>query len=234
MQKELRYYRHRFPIDVISQCVWLYFRFSLSYRDVEQMMAERGVTVSYETVRHWCDKYGRLYTKRLRKHCVTQNDDTWRLDEVYLTINGTCQYLWRAVDQDGGVIDTLVQRRKDAPAAKRFFRKILKSQCNPPRKIVTDRLASYSAAIEDMRIGALHVRDKRANNRAENSQQPTRERERRCRRFKSAKEAQRLLSTYSTICNQFRQRRHLVSADTHRELMGRRFAEWRDVYVAEV
>jgi putative transposase len=206
----------------------------LSYRDVEQMMAERGVTVSYETVRHWCDKYGRLYTKRLRKNCGGQSGDTWHLDEVYLSINGTCQYLWRAVDQDGGVIDILVQRRKDAPAAKRFFRKILKSQSGPPRRIVTDRLASYSAAIEQMKIGALHVRDKRANNRAENSHQPTRERERRRRRFKSAKEAQRFLSTYSTIFNQFRQSRHLVSATTHRELMGRRFAEWRDVCAAEV
>jgi putative transposase len=206
----------------------------LSYRDVEQMMAERGVTVSYETVRHWCDKYGRLYTKRLRKHCRGQTSDTWHLDEVYLSINGTCKYLWRAVDQDGGVIDILVQRRKDAPAAKRFFRKILQSQCSPPRKIVTYRLASYSAAIEEMKIGALHVRDKRANNRAENSYQPTRERERRRRLFRSAKEAQRFLSTYSTIFNQFRQSRHLVSATTHREQMGRRFAEWRDVCAAEV
>jgi putative transposase len=140
--------------------------------------------------------------------------------------------LWRAVDQDGGVIDILVQRRNDAPVAKLFLRKILKSQCNPPRKIVTDRLASYSAAIEEMKIGAVHLRDKRANNRAENSHQPTRERERRRRRFKSAKEAQIFLSTYSTICNQFRQSRHLVSPTTHRELMGRRFAEWRDVRVA--
>jgi putative transposase len=179
-------------------------------------MAERGVTVSYETVRHWCDKYGRLFTKRLRKHCIGQTGDTWHLDEVHLTIDGTCQYLWRAVDQDGGVIDILVQRRKDAPAAQRFFRKMLKSQPSPPRTIVTDRLASYSAAIEEMKIGAVHVRDKRANNRAENSHQPTRERERRRRRFRSAKEAQRFLSTYSTICNQFRQSRHLVSATTQR------------------
>jgi putative transposase len=234
MDKELRYHRHRFPIDIISQCVWLYFRFSLSYRDVEQMMAERGVVMSYETVRDWCTKYGNLYTKRLRRLHGKSGSEAWHLDEVYVEIGGQLRHLWRAVDQEGNVIDILVQNKKNTAAAKRFFRKLLKSEGRSPRKIVTDRLASYGAAINELGIIAEHIRSKSANNRAENSHQSTRERERRRRLFRSAKEAQRFLSTYSTIFNQFRQSRHLVSATTHRELMGRRFAEWRDVCAAEV
>ena len=160
MNSNRRYKGHRFPIDVISQCVWLYFRFSLSYRDAELMMAERGLVVSYETVRRWCDKFGREYAKRLRR-CQGPPGDTWHLDEVYLKINGQFQYLWRAVDQEGQVIDVLVQSERNAHAAERFFRKILRTEGQLPRRIVTDRLGSYATAMRRLIPGVDHVRDKR-------------------------------------------------------------------------
>ena len=228
MTKDLRYHRHRFPIDVISQCVWLYFRFCLSYRDVEEMMAERGVIISYETIRGWCGKFGSDYARRLRRQRGC-GGDTWHLDEVYLRINGRHQYLWRAVDQEGEVLDILVQPRRNKAAAIKFFRKLLKGQGVAPRQIVTDKLASYSAAKAEVMPCVMHVRDKGANNRAENSHQPTRERERRRRRCKAPGEAQRFLATFSTISNHFRPGRHLLKADHYRNIMGRRFADWREI-----
>ena len=228
MTSALHYPRHRFPIDIVSQCVWLYFRFSLSYRDVEVLMAERGVNLSYATVRSWCDKFGREYAKRLKKR-TGDSGDTWHLDEVYLKVGGKLQYLWRAVDQEGRVIDILVQSRRNTEAARRFFRKLLKSEPCEPRQIVTDRLGSYAGALRGLLNGVRHVRDKGANNRAENSHQPTREHERRRRRFRSACEARRFLSTFSPICNHFRQSRHTLKAENHRLVMARRFAQWREI-----
>ena len=222
------YARHRFPPEIISRCVWLYFRFCLSYRDVEQIMADRGVAVSYEAVRVWCHKFGRVYAKRL-KAGRGPSGDAWYLDEVVLKIAGRRQYLWRAVDQEGQVIDILVQSRRDASAARRFFRLLLKGEGTAPRRLVTDQLRSYLGAARRDMGSAIHVRDKGANNRAENSHQPTRERERRRRRFKSAREAQRFLSTFSSISNHFRLSRHLMTASTHRTLAGRRIAEWRAI-----
>jgi len=233
MNSRSRYHRHRYPIDIISQCVWLYFRFSLSYRDVELLMAERGISVSYETVRAWCSKFGKEYAKRLRRSRGPVGD-TWHLDEVYLKINGQFQYLWRAVDQENQVIDVLVQSKRDTRAAARFFRKLLGNEGKLPRRIITDRLGSYRAAMRTIIPGVLHTQDKGANNRAENSHKPTRERERRRCRFRSASEAQRFLSTFSAISNQFRQGRHLVTASNHRILMTRRFAEWRVICASVV
>ncbi len=133
------YRRHRFPAEIISHCVWLYFRFTLSFRDVEEMMAERGITVSYEAVREWCLKFGGAYAKRMRSRSPRPGD-RWHLDEVFLRIAGRLQYLWRAVDQDGEVLDILVQPRRDKRAAKKFFRKLLKGLKYVPRVIVTDKL----------------------------------------------------------------------------------------------
>ncbi|CDF34483.1 unnamed protein product [Chondrus crispus] len=189
-------------------------------------MAERGVVVSYETVRAWCSKFGREYAKRLRRN-RGRLGDTWHLDEVYLKIDGRFQYLWRAVDQEGQVVDILVQSRRDTGAAKRFFRKLLGKECTVPNRVITDRLGSYGAAMRQLIPKVEHIQNKGANNRAENSHQPTRERERRRSRFRSASEAQRFLSTFSAISNQFREGRHLIQASTHRALMTRRFAEWR-------
>src|SRR3712207_4201161 len=140
-----RYKSHRFPAEIIRHAVWLYFRFCLSYRDVEELLFARGVTVTYEAIRKWCRKFGQQYANQLR-HQRPRPGDKWHLDEVFLTINGKRHYLWRAVDQDGHILDILVQRRRDKTAAKRFFRKLLKTGRYVPRVIVTDRLKSYAAA----------------------------------------------------------------------------------------
>jgi len=222
------YHRHRFPAEIISHCVWLYFRFCLSYRDVEEIMAKRGVAVSYETVREWARKFGGLYAKRLRFGRQAFGD-RWHLDEVYLSINGKLQYLWRAVDQDGEVLDILVQPRRDKRAAKKFFRKLLKGLQYVPRSIVSDKLRSYSAAKAELLPDVAHVRDKGANNRAENSHQPTRERERRMRGFKSVGHAQRFLASFGVIASFFRPGRNALSAGNYREIMRRRFVQWGEV-----
>ena len=179
------YRRHRFPPEIISQCVWLYFRFSLSYRDVELLMAQRGIVLTYETVRQWCKKFGQRFANDLRRR-RPRPGDKWHLDEVFIRINGEVHYLWRAVDQEGNVLDILVQRRRDKNAAKKFFRKLLKDLQYVPRVIITDKPGSYSAAKAEVMLSVEHRRHKGLNNRAENSHQPTRLRERVMRRFKSA------------------------------------------------
>ena len=221
------YRGYRFPATVISHCVWLYFRFSLSYRDVEEMMAERGVVVSYETIREWCQKFGQAYAKRLRIR-RGRLGDRWHLDEVFLRINGRLQYLWRAVDQDGEVLDILVQPRRSRQAAKKFFRKLLKGLQYIPRAIITDKLRSYPAAMAEVMPSVQHQQQGRLNNRAENSHQPTRERERRMRGFKSPGHAQRFLSSFGTIASFFRPGRHLLAAHNYREIMRCRFTQWRE------
>jgi putative transposase len=182
MTAQALYRRHRFPSEVISHCVWLYFRFSISYRDVEEMMAVRGLTLTYETIRHWCLKFGQTYANGLRRS-RPRPGDRWHLDEVFLKINGQVHYLWRAVDQDGDVLDILVQSRRDKKAAKKFFRKLLKGLRYVPRIIITDKLKSYSAAKAEMMPSVEHLQQKYQNNRAENSHQPTRLRERVMRRI---------------------------------------------------
>src|SRR6266516_8184935 len=183
----------RFPSEIISHAVWLYFRFSLSFRDVEELLAQRGIVVTYETVRQWCLKFGQPYANELRRRrpCC---GDKWHLDEVVLTIRSQKHYLWRAVDQDGNVLDILVQSRRHKKAAKRFFRKLLRGLHYVPRVIITDKLKSYGAAKREILLGVEHRQHKRLNNRAENSHQPTRLREKKLRKFKSAGHAQRFLS----------------------------------------
>lgn len=222
------YHRRRFPGEIISHCVWLYFRFCLSYRDVEEIMAERGNLVSYEAIRDWSQKFGGTYAKRLRSRAMRPGD-RWHLDEVYLWINGELQYLWRAVDQDGEVLDIIVQPRRNSRAAKKFFRKLLQRLQYVPRAIITDKLGSYAAAKAEVLPDVPHIQDKRANNRAENSHQPTRERERRMRGFKSAGHAQRFLATFGVIAWFFRPGRHLLAARDYREVMRRRFTQWSEV-----
>jgi putative transposase len=192
------------------------------------MMAERGVTLSYESVREWCLKFGGMYTQRIRSR-RGRLGDRWHLDEDFLRINGKLQYLWRAVDQDGEVLDILVQSRRNKQAAKKFFRKLLKGLQYVPRAIVTDQLRSYAAAKAEVMPSVDHHQQKRLNNRAENSHQPTRERERRMRGFKSAGHAQRFLSSFGVIASFFRPGRHLLSAQNYREIMRRRFAQWREL-----
>ncbi len=176
--------------------MWLYFRFSLSFRDVEDLLAERGVVVSYETIRQWTRKFGQSYANQLRRR-RPQPGDKWFLDEVFLKINGKTHYLWRAVDQDGNVLDILVQSQRNKTAAKKFFRKLLKGCQYIPRVLITDKLGSYGAAKQEVIPSVEHRRHRRLNNRAENSHQPTRQRERTMRRFKSAGHAQRFLSAFT-------------------------------------
>ncbi len=222
------YHRHRFPAEIISHRVWLYFRFTLSFRDVEEILAMRGVTLSYETVREWCFKFGQTYANGVRRKSPRPGD-RWHLDEVFLKINGRVHYLWRAVDQDGDALDILVQRRRDRKAAKKFFRKLLKGLRYVPRLIITDKLKSYSAAKAEVMPGVEHRQHKYQNNRAENSHQPTRLREKVMRRFKSAGHAQRFLSVFGIITSFFRVGRHLYRASGYREVMKSRFAVWAEV-----
>ncbi|MER5227969.1 IS6 family transposase [Streptomyces flaveus] len=205
------YKGHRYPVEVISHCVWLYFRFPLSFREVEELMLERGIVVSYETVRRWCAKFGQAYANALRRR-QPRPGDKGHLDEVFITINGQVRYLWRAVDQDGTVLDILVQSRRDKAAVRRFFRRLLKKTGAVPRVVVTDRLRSYGAAHREVMPCAGHRQSTYLNNRAEHSHQPTRQRERAMKGFRSVGGAQRFLSVFSGISPHFRPRRHLIPA----------------------
>jgi len=219
------YKRHRFPAEIISYAVWLYFRFNLSHRDIEDLLAERGITVSYESIRLWCIKFGAIYARRLkRKH--QGYGDTFYIDEVFVKINGQQLYLWRAVDQDGEVVDVYLQARRDGAAAKRFFKRLLRSHDGEPRKIVTDKLRSYGVAHRELIPEAIHISDRYANNRAEQSHESTRVRERGMRKFKSVAQAQRFLGTHAAVSNLFNLGRHLVRAEHYRDLRVSAFSEW--------
>jgi putative transposase len=222
------YAGYRYPAEIISHAVWLYFRFALSFRDIEELLAARGIVVTYEAVRQGCLKFGQQYAKEIRRRLLRPGD-TWYMDEVFVTINGERHYLWRAMDQDGDVLDILVQKHRNKRAAKRFFRKLLKGLRYAPRRIVTDKLRSYGAARKEVMTDVIHDNDKWQNNQAENSHQPTRQRERQRRRFKSAGQAQRFLSAHGPINNLFRCGRHLMSAAHYRLFRDRAFDQWREV-----
>jgi putative transposase len=219
------YRGYRFPREIISHGVWLYHRFSLSFRDVEELLAKRGIIVTYETVRQWCRKFGPQYARNLKRR-QARLGDVWHLDEVFVKIRGERHYLWRAVDQDGDVIDILVQRYRNTRAAKRFFRKLLKGQGSKPWRLVTDKLKSYGAAHRTIMPSVDHDTRRYANNRAEVSHQTTRQQERQMRGYKSAGQAQRFLSVHGVIQNLFRLGRHLLRAADYRLLRDRSFKEW--------
>jgi putative transposase len=225
------YSGYRFPPEIISYAVWAYHRFCLSFRDVEDLLAERGIIVSYETIRRWCLKFGPEYARKLKRR-EGRLGDHWHLDEVFIRINGQQQYLWRAVDQDGDVIDILVQPHRDQRAAERFFRRLLRGQGVEPLRITTDKLRSYSAAMRTIFGNVTHCVERYANNRLEASHQSTRQRERQMRRFKSAKHAQRFLSVHDAVQNLFRVGRHLLRSSNHRLLRSRSFAVWGTVTAA--
>ena len=223
-----RYKNHRFPVEVISHAVWLYFRFCLSFRDVEELLFERGVVVTYESIRKWCRQFGQQYANQLRRR-RPRPGDKWYMDEVFLTIKGERHYLWRAVDQDGNVLDILVQRRRDKRAAKKFFRKLLKGLTYVPRVIITDKLKSYAAAKREILPGVEHRQHRYLNNRAENSHQSTRQRERHMQRFKSPGHAQRFLAASGPIAQHFRLHRHRLSAPVYRQELQNRFSSWQEI-----
>ena len=227
----LSYRRHRFPRIVIQQAVWLYFRFALSYRDVEDMLAERGIDVSYETVRRWALKFGTIIARKLRRG-RPRPDGRWHLDEVFVSVNGKQLYVWRAVDSEGEVLDILVQSRRDRQAALKLMRKLLKKQGITPATIVTDQLRSYGSALRELGVAWRHDTGRWKNNRAENSHQPLRQRERRMKRFKSPGSAQRFLSIHAAIYNVFNIQRHLTSRRTLRVFRDQAMLTWRQATVA--
>jgi putative transposase len=211
---------------IIQYAVWLYYRFNLSHRDIEDLLAGRGINVTYETIRLWCITFGPKYAPRLkRKHCGY--GDTFFIDEVLIKIDGKQHYLWRAVDQDGEVVDVFLQKRRDSKAAKRFFKKLLKTRRSEPRKIVTDKLRSYGVAHRELIPDSIHDNSQYANNRAELFHQPTRVRERGRRRFKSIVQAQRFLGVHAAVYNLFNLGRHLISAKNYRQLRQRAFTSWK-------
>jgi len=190
------YRRHRFPPVIIRHAVWLYLRFTLSYRDVEDLLAERGLDVSYETVRRWVGRFGPLFARELRLRRARPTG-RWHLDEMVVKVGGKRFWLWRAVDSEGEVLDVLVQSKRNTAAAVRLMRKLLRKQGFAPETIVTDGLRSYGAAMRQMGLSARQEQGQRRNNRAENSHQPTRRRERKMQRFKSPGSAQRFLSAHA-------------------------------------
>ncbi len=211
----ISYSRHRFPPEVIRHAVWLYLRFTLSLRDVEELLAERGLEVSYETVRRWVLKFGPVYARNLRR-LRPRPSNIWHLDEMVVSIAGRKMYLWRAVDREGEVLDMLVQPRRNKAAALKLMCKLLKKQGYAPEVLVTDKLKSYAAAHRELKLRARHDQSLRANNRAENSHQPVRRRERKMQGFKSPGSAQRFLSCHSAVYNTFNLLRHLISRRTLR------------------
>lgn len=215
----------RFRPSIIQYAVWLYFSFPLSYRDVELMLAERHIHVSHESIRSWCNRFGPIFAKKLRKKRQLPTDK-WHLDEVFVTINRQRHYLWRAVDSDGMVLDILVQKRRNAAAAKRFFENVLESTPSRPRVIITDGLRSYNIISRELLPNVEHKRSKYLNNRAENSHQPTRRRERRMQRFKSLEQAQAFLSSFGIIYEHFHLKKHSLKAHTYRNQLATRFDSW--------
>lgn len=224
----ISYKNHRFPPSIIAHAVWLYFRFPLSLRLVEEMLLERGIVVSYETIRRWGRKFGPAYTKQLRRKRPSRQD-IWHRDEVVISIAGREHWLWRAVDQDEYVLDEIVQRRRDTKAARRLLIRLLKKQGRPPKRIIIDKLRSYGTAKREVMPAIEHRSHKGLNNRAENSHLPLRKREQTMQGFRSAGGLQRFISIFSALRNLFvtpRHRRSALATHIHRI---RAMAHWKAV-----
>jgi putative transposase len=222
------YSGYRFPPDLIQRAVWLYLRFTLSYRDVEELLAERGLEVSYETVRRWVLTFGPVIARRLRAR-RSKPHSRWHLDEMFVRVGGKQMYLWRAVDAEGEVLEVLVQAKRDKRAAIKLIRKLLKKQGTVAAEWVTDKCPAYGAALRDLNLKkALHTQAKRSNNRAESSHVPVRRREAKLQGFKSPGSAQRFLSVHAATYNTFTVPRHLTTAHTHRLLRAEAVAAWRE------
>ncbi len=229
--RTISFTRHRFPPDIIRHAVWLYARFTLSYRDVEDLLAERGLDISYETVRRWFLKFGAPIARNLR-HMRPTPSDYWHLDEMVIVIRRRRHWLWRAVDNEGEVLDFLVQSKRNSKAALKLMRKLLKKHGWAPTRITTDKLKSYHVAFRTLGLTAEHIDEKRANNRAENSHQPVRRRERKQQRFKSPGSAQRFLNIQSSVYNTFYVQRHLLSRPTFKRFRTDAFNVWESASAA--
>lgn len=223
-----RYKNHRFPGDIISHGVWLSYRFTLSYCDVQEILFERGIDVTHEAIRQWCLTFGQDYANRLRRRRA-QPGDKWHMDEVFLSIKGRRYYLWRAVDQDDNVLDILVRSRRNKKAAKKFFKKLLKGLHDVPRALITDTLRSYSAAkregmpgvgIARVPVSTTGVRTRIARRVSVSGA---------CKSLSHQGHAQRFLSAYGPIAQYFRPRRHLLSGSAYRDEMRHRFESWAEM-----
>jgi putative transposase len=190
--------------EIIRLAVMLYVRFPLSLRNVEDLLHERGIDISHETVRFWWNRFGPLFAAEIRRNRVRHIAPLphWHLDEVFVRINGETHYLWRAVDHEGEVLEAYVSRRRDRAAALKFLRKLLK-RYGPPRLIVTDKLRSYGAALRAIGSAERHSTGRWLNNRAENSHQPFRRRERAMQRFRRVGTLQKFAAVQSSLCNHF-------------------------------
>ena len=227
----ISYRRHRFPPAVIQHAVWLYLRCTLRYRDVEELLAQRGLDLSYESVRCRVLKFGPMIARRLRQR-RPRPSDRWHLDEMVVRIAGKRMYLWRAVDHEGEILDVLLQRWRDRRAAVKLMRKPLRKQGFAPKRVTTDRLRSYGAALQHLGLSCHHEQGLRQNNRAENSHQVVRRRERKMQRFKSPVSAQRFLSMHAAVYNTFNLQRHLLSRSTLRSFRSEAAVQWRDAAAA--
>ena len=224
--------RHRFPPDVIRYAVWLYFRFNLSIRDVEELLAQRGIEASREAVRCWVIKLGPLIAANLRRRRCSPTG-RWHLDKMVVRIRGRRMYLWRAVDDEGEVLDILVQKRRNMAAALKLLRRLLKYQGIRPEIITTDKLASYRAAARVLGLADRHrPGGMRENNRAENSRLDIRRRERKQQKFKSQGSAQRFLSIHAAIYNTFNLQPHLIRRSTLRQFRADAHQAWAAATVA--
>jgi len=223
---KLLFKRHRFPPDIICYGVWLYFRFTLSFRDVEEMLAQRGIDVSYETVRCWAIKFGPQIARNLKRRRPSPSA-RWHLDEMVVNIRGKRMYLWRAVDDEGEVLDMIVQHRRDTAAALKLLKRLMWSQKMTPTEVVTDGLKSYVSALTELGLQERHRPGPlRENNRAENSHLPIRRRERKMLGFKSQHSAQRFLTTHAAVYNTFNTERHLISRKSLRAFRADAYAAW--------
>ena len=226
MTKLLSFERYRFPPNVIRHAIWLYFRFTLSLRDVEELMAQRGIVVSREAIRCWVNKFGPLIAANLRRR-RSHPSSRWHLDEMVCRIGGRRMYPWRAVDDECEVLDVLVQKRRNKPAALKLLRRLLKNQGIHPEATVTDKLASYRAAAKSLGLTARHQPGgMRENNRVENSHLSIRRRERKQQKFKTQGSAQRFLSTHAVVYNTYNLQKHLISRPGLRRLRAQPDAAW--------
>ncbi len=228
---KISFKRHRFPPEIIRYAVWLYARFSLCYRDIEDLLAERGLDISYETTRRWFLKFGPGISKNLRRKRPTPSD-SWHLDEMVIMIRGKKYWLWRAVDNEGEVLDFLVQSKRNTKAAKKLMFRLLKKQGFTPTRVITDKLRSYKRAFKDLGLSGEHIDDKRANNRAENSHLPVRRREKIMQRFKSPGSAQRFLNIHAATYNTFYFQRHLINRQMLKELRTEALGNWENASAA--
>jgi putative transposase len=224
----LSYSGYRFPPDIIQRAVWMYLRFTLSFRDVEELLAEQGIVVTYESIRRWVLTFGPVIARRLRA-TQPKPHSRWHLDEMCVRVGGKLMYLWRAVDAEGEVLDVLLQAKRDTRAARKLMRKLLKKRGMVPDEWVTDKNPVYGAALRELNLTrSPHTRHKRSNNRAESSHVPVRRREWKLQGFKLPRSAQRFLSLHAVTYNTFTVPRHLVTARTHRLFRDEAFEAWRN------